>query len=50
MMQHYTTAEICLLGYALSLSSALLFLAEAPQVAAVPAFLAWLMLNKKNVD
>jgi hypothetical protein len=50
MSCQYTVPELFLLAYGLSLSGALLALAYSPQVAAVPAFLAWLMLNRRNTE
>jgi hypothetical protein len=35
---------------AVSISAALLVLGEPPEIAAMPSFLIWLMINRKNVD
>ncbi len=48
MTQNYSTAELWLMGFALSISGVLLFVGEPPQIAAVPSFLAWLSLNRKS--
>jgi hypothetical protein len=48
MLPSYNRAELVLLGYALSLSCALLLFGSSPQIATIPPFLAWIMLNRSG--
>ena len=48
LRRDYTAIEMKLFAFALSLSCALLFFGSSPNVAAVPAFLAWLMVNRRT--
>jgi len=47
---HYSPAEICLFGLALVLGFLLLIFGGTPQISAIPAFLAWLMINRSRED
>jgi hypothetical protein len=44
----YLPHEICLFALALILSFLLLLFGGSPQTCAVPAFLAWLMINRRR--
>ena len=46
--KEYTPLEIKLFAFALVLSFLLLLFNETREVAAVPAFLAWLMVNRRQ--
>ena len=45
--RQYTSTEIKLFAYALSLSFVLLLFGETREMCAVPTFLAWLMVNRR---
>lgn len=46
--REYTALEIKLFGFALALSFLLLLFGDTREVCAVPAFLAWLMINRRR--
>ena len=48
MSSEYTELEITLFALALILSFLLLLIGETREVAAVPPFLAWLMVNRRQ--
>lgn len=48
MTKEYTPLEIKLFAFALALSFVLLLFGETREVSAIPAFLAWLMVNRRQ--
>jgi hypothetical protein len=46
--KEYSKAEIWLFALAIVLSFLLLLFGQAPETCAVPAFLAWLMVNRRH--